>query len=970
MKKIFVLITFFFSLAALSQNSGIIKGQLKDTAFRQSLMSATISVMDKDSTLLSYGLSKSDGSFQVNNIPFGTVLVLISVQKFDPVYKTIILSKENAVVDLGVVMLTVAPKDLGNVTVVSAPVAIKGDTTEFNAGSFKTKPNASAEDLLKKLPGVQVEKDGTVKAQGENVTKVLVDGKKFFGNDPKLATKNLPADVIDKVQVYDAQSDQSTFSGFDDGNREKTINIITKKDRRKGYFGKASVGAGDNERYAANVSMNRFNGNQQVSLIAQANNTNQQNFSVQDILGVMGGSGMFGGGAGAGMQMMSMAMGGARGGGMSSVGNFLGGTQSGIARTIASGLNYNDAWSKSTSVSASYFYNNMNVTNNKETFRETFIGDSSIFSRNSQLSTNKNQNHRFNFEIDQRIDSFNSILIRPSFSYQENNSYSENISSVFGKSSKVNDQRSYNRSDNTGFNFNNSFLFRHKFSKKGRTLSLNLTQAFNNTNTDRHNLSYINNYFGSFSKTDTTDQLSDIERDGKTYGVNLSYTEPIDKKSLVELSYNYSNNKNTSDQETMRYNISTGKYDLADNVLTNKFENTNITNRVGVNYRRQISKEWNYILGLGIQHSELTSDNKTKSRYLTQSFNNFTPTVSLQYSKNRAKNLRISYRGNTRQPSITQLQDVLDWNASNRLYISRGNPSLQQEFAHSINLLYTKFDIFTFRNFFASINGSFTSNKISNSIITNQSQFPYALINGVDTLYRGGQYTTPVNVNGAFNVAGFVNVGFPIKKIKGNLNLTSTIAATRDVNLTKEVSDMQAKKSATNNYILGERVSLTMNIKERFDLNFSSSSTYTISKYNLQSQLNSNYFTQLFSVEPTYSTKNGWIFGADFDYNIYTGQSEGYNQSVPLLNASIAKQLFKNKAGELKLSAYDLLNQNKSITRTAQENYVEDVNTQVLKRYFMLSFTYNLRKFGKNAMPGIFNMFRGAMPGGGQIRVN
>lgn len=968
MKKIFTLTAIFISLAALSQNSGTIKGQLKDTGFRQSLLGATISVLDKDSTLLSYGLAKADGSFQVNGIPFGNVLVLISLQKFDAIYKNIVVSKDHPLADMGAIYLTVAAKDLGNVTVVSAPVTIKGDTTEFNAGSFKTKPNASAEDLLKKLPGMQVEKDGTVKAQGENVTKVLVDGKKFFGNDPKLATKNLPADVIDKVQVYDAQSDQSAFSGFDDGNREKTINIITKKDRRKGYFGKASAGAGDNERYAANASVNRFNGNQQISLIAQANNTNQQNFSVQDILGVMGGAGMFGGGGGG---MVTMGMGGGRGGSMGNIGNFLGGTQSGIARTIAAGLNYNDAWSKYTAISGSYFYNNMNLANNKETFRETFTGDSSIFSRNSQLSNSKNQNHRFNFEIDQKIDSFNSILIRPSFSYQESNTYNENISSIFGKTSKVNDQQSYNQSDNTGYNFNNSILFRHRFYKKGRTFSLNLTQAFNNSNTNRHNLSYITNYFGPFTKRDTTDQLSDLERDGQTYGANLSYTEPVDKKSMVEFNYNYSNNKNNSDQETMNYNKASGKYDVADNILTNKFENTNISNRVGVNYRRQINKEWNYLLGLGIQHSELTSDNKTKGNYLTQSFNNFTPTISLQYSKNRVKNLRLNYRGSTRQPSITQLQDVLDWNTTNRLYISRGNPSLKQEFSHSFNIFYTKFDIFTFKNFFASLNGSFTSNKISNSIITNQNQFPYALINGIDTLYRGGRFTTPVNVNGAYNLAGFVNVGFPVKKLKGNLNLTSTVAATRDVNLTRDVSETNSKKSYTNNYILGERVSLTMNIKERFDLNFSSSSTYTIAKYSLQPQLNSNYFTQVFSVEPTYSTKKGWIFGADFDYNIYSGQSEGYNQTVPLFNASIAKQVFKNKAGEIKLSAYDLLNQNKSITRTVQENYVEDVNTQVLKRYFMLSFTYNLRKFGKNAMPGFFNMFRGApMPGGGQIKIN
>jgi hypothetical protein len=970
MKKIFTLAAIFLCFAAVAQNSGTLKGQLKDTTFKASLLGATISVMDKDSTLLSYGLSKADGSFQVNNIPFGDVLVLITAQKFDAIYRKLTFTKENATIDLGAVMLTVAAKDLGNVTVTSAPVAIKGDTTEFNAGSFKTKPNATTEDLLKKLPGVQVEKDGTVKAQGENVTKVLVDGKRFFGNDPKAATKNLPADVIDKVQVYDAQSEQSAFSGFDDGTREKTINIITKKDRRKGYFGKASVGAGDNERYAANVSMNRFNGNQQISLIAQANNTNQQNFSVQDILGVMGGGGgMFGAGGGGGT--MNISMGGrGGGGGMSNIGNFMSGNQSGIARTIAGGLNYNDAWSKNTAVSGSYFYNNMNVLNGNDKLRETFsVNDSSLFTKSNSWSRNKNQNHRFNFEIDHRIDSFNSILIRPSISFQESDNYNESSSfTTRGSIKNVNELVSNGVSNNSGYNFNNSVLFRHKFRKKGRTLSLNLTQAINESETDRRNLNYRTSYFGLFSAKDTTDLVSDIDRIGKTLGGNLSYTEPIDKKSQMELSYNYSHNTNNSDQDTRRYSGSAGKY-IQDSIQTNNFRNINESHRLNVNYRRQISKEWSYLVGVGVQHAELTSDNETKRTFLSQSFNNYFPTVQIQYSKNRAKNLRFNYRGSTRQPSVTQLQDVLD--ISNPLNIRNGNPTLNQEFNNNFSLNYVSFDIFTFKNFFVGVNGGFTSNKIANYIVTNFTKAPFGYTEDSVILSPGAQYTKPVNVNGAYNFSSFINYGFPIKKIKANINLTTTALFNRDVSLVRDISEAAPTKAYTKNYVLGERISFTMNLKEKLDLNFSSTSTYTIAKFSRQPQLDANYFTQMFSLEPTYTSKGGWIFGVDFDYNIYTGQGEGYNQSVPLLNASISKQIFKNKAGEIRLSAFDLLKQNQSITRTVQENYVEDVNTQVLQRYFMLSFTYNLRKFGKNAMPGIFNMFRGTpMPGGGNFRVN
>jgi len=966
MKKILTLAALIMSFAVYAQNSGTIKGRLKDTAFTKSLMGATISVMGKDSSLLNYALSKSDGTFQVTGIPFGEVIVLVSFDKYDPIYRNLTVTKEQPVVDLGNLPLTLAAKDLGNVTVNVSPVQIKGDTTEFNAGSFKTKPNATTEDLLKKLPGVQVEKDGTVKAQGENVTKVLVDGKKFFGNDPKMATKNLPADVVDKVQVYDAQSDQSAFSGFDDGNREKTINIITKKDKRKGYFGKASAGAGDNERYAANLSLNRFNGNQQISLIAQANNTNQQNFSIQDILGAMGGSGMFGGGGGL-TQIVNMGGGGR---GMSNAGNFLNGTQSGIARTIASGINYNDAWSKNTSVSGSYFYNNMNVLNGNNKLRETFVtNDSSLFTRSNNTSRNKNENHRFNLEIEQRIDSFNSIQFRPSFSFQNNNSFSNTTSSTLkGSAKNVNDLVQQNFSEGNGYNINNNILFRHRFKKKGRSLSLNLSQTFNKNVSDRHNLNYRTNYSGTFGFTDTTDLLTDLDRDGKSYGINLSYTEPIDKKSMIEVGYNYNYSINNSNQATNRYNGALSKY-VVDSVLTNNFENTNISNRVSLNYRRQVNKEWSYTLGMGVQHAELASDNQTKSKYLSQSFYNYFPTVMLQYSKNRAKNLRLNYRGSTRQPQISQLQDVID--ATNPLSIKNGNPGLQQEFYHSINLMYTSFDIFTFKNFFVGINGGFTSNKIGNYIITNFSKSPFATVEDSVRLTPGAQYSKPMNINGAYNFNAFVNYGFPIKKLKANLNFTTSGAFNRDVSLLRDASQAAATKAYTRNYAITERIGFTMNLKEKFDLNFSSASTYTIAKYSNQPQLDANFFTQMFSVEPTYSSKSGWIFGLDFDYNIYTGQSDGFNQAVPLLNASITKQIFKNKAGEIRLSAFDLLKQNQSITRTVQENYVEDVNTQVLQRYFMVSFTYNLRKFGQNGMPNLFRMFRGAGgPGGREFRMN
>ncbi len=967
MRKTATLLFLFISANVIvfgqSRNSGSVKGRLLDSISNQNLKDATVSVLDlKDSSLIVYALSKGDGSFQVDNVPFGKHVLQITFQGYKEIEKAFTVSKERTEFDAGIYHLAPLPAELAGVTVKTAPVVIKGDTTEFNAGLFKTKPNATAEDLLKKLPGVEVDKDGTVKAQGENVKRVLVDGKRFFGDDPKMATRNLPTDMIDKVQVYDAQSDQSSFSGFDDGNREKTINIITKKDRRKGYFGKASVGFGNDSRYGANLNFNRFNGNQQISFIGQGNNTNNQNFSIQDILGTMssggggrgGGGGMFGGGG----SMMQMA----RGGGMGNIGNFLGGTSPGVATTWAAGLNYNDVWSKKTSVSGSYFYNNMDVRNSQDKFTENFNpNDSSIFRNSTSFSDNKNQNHRVNFEIDQKLDSMNSFLIRPSFSLQQSDNYSEsNTTSTRGKLINQNETRSINSSVNDGYNFNNSILYRHRFDKKGRTLSVNFTQAFNNSETDRNTLNYTTTYFGANTRKDTINQVSNITRDGRTLGGNLSYTEPIDAKSQLEMSYNVNFNLNNSSQQTLRYNKATAKYDKMDSLLSNTFENSNNSHRVGVSYRRQVNKDWSYTAGVGVQNAKLTSDNISKKTSLSQSFNNFFPTLMVQYSKNRTKNLRFNYRGSTRQPAISQLQEVVD--NTNPLNISTGNAGLQQEFQHSFSLFYTKFDIFTFKNFVASINGSLTNNKIGNSYFINTGNLPMQISNDV-ILAPLAQFTKPVNLDGAYNVNAFVNYGFPTKKPKANLNFTTNLLHSRDVNLINNV------KSFTKNYVFGETLRYTLNYKERLDLNFSSTSTYTMARYSQsqvadnQQQPDGDFFTQMFTVEPTYSTKSGWVISSDFDYTINRGQSEGYNQTIPLLGASIGKMFLKSKKAEVKLSVFDLLNQNKSITRNVSQNYIEDVRTQVLNRYFMLTFTYNLRSFKgqQQQMPFPMNMIpRGA----------
>jgi hypothetical protein len=904
---ILLILFIFLTIDLFSQSTtGTLKGKLVDSTSQQVFKGTSISVLNTgDSSITIFGTAKEDGSFFIREIPFGQYFLIISFLGFTDTAKIFSVTKEKPEFNAGTINFLRPPNVLTEVIVTAPLMVIKGDTTDFNASRIKTIPNATTEDLLKKLPGVEVAKDGSVKAQGETVKRVLVNGKKFFGDDPKMATKNIPADIIEKIQVIDALSDQSAFSGFDDGNRVKTINIVTKKDKKKGIFGKASVAAGNEGRYASAISSNRFSGNQQISFIAQGNNINSQNFSAQDFLGSNTGGGA----------------------------NVFSGNPSGLATTLAGGANYNDIWAKKTLVNASYFYNNIKSTADRDRFRETFVADdSSLFNTSEFFSVNDNKNHRLNFEIDHRFDSLNSLFIQPAYSYQENGSSSETHSyTTKGKLSPLNVVRSIVSSQNHGCNISNSILFRHRFKKTGRTFSLSLIQALNTNDRWGKNLSYNNSFAGGI---DTTDQVSSIRSDGKSFGANFSLTEGLGLRAKVELSYNYNYRENNSDQQTYRLDTFTKEHSVVVPNLTNLFENKNISQQGGINYQMQINRKWNYSVGVAVQHAQLTSDNLTKGSFLDQSSYNLFPFFQIQFRETRAKNLRFIYRGSTRQPTVMQLQDLID--NSNTLHIRSGNPALKQEFTNNFNLNYNAVDIKTFKNFSLNLSAAFVSNKISNINIINTAH-DSIFVNGFK-LGPGVEFSKPQNLNGAFQISSFMNYSTPIKNPKSRINFIGVVNYNKDVNLVNLV------KIFTNNYTLGGTVSFTMNVQEKLDFNFSSNSTYNIIRYSSNQERNGDYFTQRFSIEPTYSSKSGWIISNDFDYVMNRGQSSGFNQSVPLWNTGLAKLFLKKKQAELRLTVFDILNQNKTITRNVAQNYVEDVRTEALNRYFLVSFTYHLKK--------------------------
>ncbi|HKC37323.1 MAG TPA: outer membrane beta-barrel family protein [Chitinophagaceae bacterium] len=935
MKKLILLLGILPSAFVIqAQVNGSVKGKLIDSTARQALSEATVSVMlIRDSSLVSFSLSDKKGIFEIKNLDAGNYLLMISFTGYENFKKPFSITAEKKTTDLGEIILQKEYKTLTGVTVTDlAPVKVNGDTVSFRADAFKTKPNATTEDLLKKLPGVQVEKDGTVKAMGENVQKVLVDGKEFFGNDPKLATKNITADMVDQIQVFDDMSEQSKFTKIDDGSRSKTINIKLKKDKNKGDFGKITAGGGSDGRYEGNLSFNHFRGNQRISLLAAANNTNKQGFSFSDIISSQGGMAQFSK-AGLDMGALKGAIGGGFGGGFGG-----GSSGNGITTSRSIGLNYNDQWSKKIDFRSSYFFSQSDNLLKQNSFRQTYFpNDSTTDAYTESESRNRNKSHRFNARWEYAIDSMNSILYTGTLNLQQSNGLYNDTSYTF--SNAVNDylavtNKTANKNTREGINYNGELLYRRKFKKIGRTFTLGWRNGYNESDAENYSVApyQFHKPDGSLYSSRNQDQKGTQDTRANNNTVSSSYTEPLGKNKILELNYAHTHNRNISDKETFDYNSTSGKYDALNLVQTNYFENTNTSNRIGFNYRLQ-EKKYNYQLGFGMQFTELSSRsvraNTGKDTTITQNFTNFFPAASFTYSVNKTKNFRFNYRGRTNAPGVSQLQDVPD--LSNPIQVKTGNPSLKQEFINNFNINYSTFNMMSFRFFTTNFSVSTTGNKIVNSI---------------DSLNRAVTISRPVNLDGAYNVSAFSSLGFPIKKLKGsNVNLTTI------VNYNRDISMVYKEKNLTHRLLLTQTFGFNYN-KNKFDMGATAGLTYNNARYSLQENLNTEYFTQTYTTDFSYTFKKDILVSTDFDFLINTGRTDGFNQSIPMWNASLSKQFLKNKAAEIKLTVLDILNQNKAITRTIGENYFEDNRTNVIRRYFMISLTYNLNRMAnRNQMP-------------------
>jgi len=955
MRSLLLLAFFLFSFGAFAQQRGIgtVRGSIVDSTSKEGLPEATISLLrSRDSSLVTFQITGGEGEFLFKNVAEGSYQILITYVGYQSLRRGMTVSADKPDQNVGTLLAIPEVKSLAEVTVQGAPVVIKGDTLEFNAGSFKTQPNAVVEDLIKRLPGMEVDRDGNVKAQGQDVKRILVDGKPFFGNDPKMATRNLPAEMIDKVQLYDKQSDQSQFSGIDDGDREKTINITTKRDRRKGIFGKESLGYGleppsGPQRFQGQLGVNQFNNGQQLSVIASANNINQQNFSAEG-LGSGGGLGGAGGGGGANFGGGANRGGGGNGnqGGSSGLPT---GQQTNITRAMSAGLNFSDGLSKKVDFSASYFYNNTRTFTERTAQRTNILpgvaqSDSTNITNSRANSVSTFGNHRVNMQLIWRIDSMNTLRVIPNLTFSDNNATSfTNSRTNSNRGTPLNTSLSNYNSNGNGVSGTNTMLWTHKFARRGRTFSANLITTLNNQNTEGFNLA-DNQYFQSVATTPIAGSLTgggsltgvgglfaskinqqNLQRtDAMTNILQLSFTEPLSLVKTLEFRYALNTNDNTSDRRVYDFNEASSRYDLTNDRLTNRFDNIFRTQRAGMSLQTR-RLNYNYNLGFDVQDATLRSNNRTIDTELSRHYLNVLPNALFTYNVSRNQRLMINYRSRINPPSVNQLQPVL--NNTNPLNIQTGNPNLKPEFTNSLNLNYNNFNPTSFKSLFASINLNQINRRIVNSTEYNRA---------------GGQVTQPVNANGYYSITGFMSVGRSITWSGQRVNFNWTTNGS----LVNNISFVNKLLNKGQNISAGQGLSVNTFWKEKLDINLGGNVTFQSASYSLQAQQNSQFLYTSINFRLFYQLPGRFTATSDLGYNANSGLAAGFNQKFALWNVGISRQLFKQKQGELRLSVYDLLNQNRSIVRNTTDTYIEDVQSMVLRRYVMLTFTYNIRKFG------------------------
>jgi hypothetical protein len=909
MKNILTIVLVCMSFVLYGQKidiSGHVEGE--DSEVLQSATAVLLS--PKDSTLVSFGLTDNNGRFKLMGVKADNYLLQVTYLGFEQYSETLDLTGKTEDLDLGTIKLNLDKNQLTEVLIEGehTPVLVKKDTLEYNANAFTTQPNEVVEDLLRKMPGVEVEADGTVIAQGEEVQRVLVDGKEFFSNDPKMATKNLPAKSVNKVQFYDKKSEKAEFSGVDDGVRDKTMNLELKEEYKKGVFGAVELGGGtdqENEfRYENRLSFNQFTPKTQLSVIGNLNNVNKQGFSSSQFMSMMSAMGGFGGGRNSGF-------------------SFGGGLSNGFVDTGAGGINFNYDISNSLELNVSYFINNISNLVEQNRIRENFqAGQESFFNIDTTSSLSKNTNHSVQGRLEYEIDSTQQLQLN--FGFNANDPFSElNEHRLTQNSLGLSNNLINNfNSDNLDqvMNWNTNLQYQKRFGKRFLSLEGEYYQGQNNLLGNQTSQDLIDPIAGFMHGYGSFDNEA-------SYSLEASYVEPLGGGHYLEFGYERANNIND-------YGLTTDDLSFITPQQIDSLSNTNnrdyVYNLYGLSLQKN-SETSNLTIGVDFQQSTLNGDfsipgdggpDELIQRIETPN-TAFLPNFQWRYDLGKAQNVRFDYRTSIREPSLEQLQ--LRQDISDPLNVYIGNPDLGFEYQHRLRAHYHQYNQFNFSSIFAYISATYIQNKITNQTVI-----------GNDFV----KTTSPLNVDDDLNISGRISYSTPIRKLHIKTRVSTSM------NYRNNIVFINGLESDANRYSGGLNLSFENRKKDNFDAEIGGRWNFNQVFYTLDDQLNQSYINQSYFTNLVLSALKGWNFKTGLDVNFYSEESFGEAAVIPIWTASISRYLLKEQRGEIRLSVFDLLNQNVGISRTSNLNYIESSEINSLGRYVMLSAIYNLKGNG------------------------
>ena len=917
MRKLFSsLILFFVAASAFSQIASI-KGFVIDSVDKKNLNNTAITLLQKsDSILVKFTRAGKEGSFLLSGLKGGSYILMNTHPYMGDYFNNIELKNDEAL-DLGNIFMTPKSKLLAEVILKSGtPIRIKGDTTIYTADSFKVRPGANVEELLRRLPGISVDKDGKITAMGERVKKVLVDGEEFFGTDPGIATKNLRADAVQEVQVFDKKSDQAEFTGIDDWVKDKTINLKMKK--QAGFFGKFEAGGGLKDKYNNSAMLNLFRNKQKLAGYGIISNTGQTNLDWQDAQNYGGGSdNMMSGTTDDGGMFISF----------NNDDGFRNG-QGGIPKNWNGGLHFSDKFNGGkNSFNSGYKYSKINAPGITNTFSQTFLPDTSWSSNSRSDNYTSTIKHAFILTIDFNLDSFNSLKWASKYNNNtgrtDNKFYSETIDdqAQFINNSTRN---STNNSDKN--NVASSLLWRHKFKKLSRTLSVNTDYNWSQSMSD--GLLYsLNNYYlnGSLSHRDTTDQQNIIDNNNNSISTKIAYTEPLRKDFYLELSYGFSYNNSKSDRIT-NFKSFNGKYEEEIDSLSNSFIFNRTANSPGLNFRLN-KKKYSFSFGSTVAFTHFEQKNLSVNTVTNYSYTNFLPRISYNYKIKPNENIRISYNGANNAPTPEQLQPTRVNTDPLNVYI--GNPVLKQSFRHSINGSYNFYNVLKEKNLWTSLSFNTTQNAFVNSSI-------------IDNV--GKRIYQTVNADGMYGINFYGNYGMKIKDTKWQFGFGPEIYSNRRIDFINNVKNSTVSSS----YVLN--INLNQYVPEKYNFYISTGFGWNHAKGTVNKSANADYW----SVNGNASGRVTLAKKIDLGSNISTQ----FRQKDPRFsnrtnftnwNANIAKRFMKDDKLEIKFEVMDLLNQNRGYDRNFDSYSFTETYYNTLKRFWLLSATWNISKNGKPA---------------------